>query len=78
MDICEVCEGQQEADVVVTVTFTPDDDDMPTCPVRMCSSCLGEVFRVMVARWNASVRAANAEVAAMCDLLGIPRDWLQK
>lgn len=68
-DECEVCTGRH-GEPTFTVTFAHDSDAEPT-PVRMCLACVQPIFGVMVSRWNEAIANDNAEVAAMCKMLGI-------
>lgn len=68
-DNCEVCMGRH-GPPGGTVTFSADFTGDET-PVRMCEDCVQAVIEAMARQWNDAIAANNAEVSAMCEMLGI-------
>lgn len=69
MTTCEVC-MDHHGPPAGTVTFSSDFTGEETY-VRMCTACLRAVVEVMVSQYNNAIAADTAEVAAMCEMLGI-------
>lgn len=66
---CEVCmdhHGPSAGTVTFSSDFTGDE-----IPVRMCTDCLRAVAEAMARQYNEAIATDNAEVAAMCEMLGI-------
>jgi hypothetical protein len=68
-DGCEVC-LDHHGPPVCAVKFT-DLQTYEETPVLMCRECVSAVFNAMVGQYNDAVAAHNAEVEAICRMLGI-------